>query len=673
MHISLNLNILIPLISSVLVFIWGLFLVIKLEKQPQEKNEVSILTDLVSEGLDEFSKRTTSIIAQIIIYIIIIFWGVTAFTHTTSVWKQVTAFGLGTMVMTLSTFITLKTVPKFIPKIIAKSGGYSQEAISYIFDISKAGGFIIFGSVISVMMIAYSFLGISSILGYGFGIMVTAFFLRIGGGVYKNAAKIASLLLPDRVKALPESHRNPSKILNIIGSYIGEMIGFSSDILSSYMFAIIACIVSTNSVSMVGRFTSTQLAPYISYPIYLVTAGLGIALLVYYFGKFRIRYRFQNLLLEGIYLSILLNGVAAYLISQYLGLELAAFWTYLIGSVGAVLIAFLTDYATHHNNNPTQKIAEESEYGPVIILLNGISSGLLSKSILIIVYTALILGAYKINGSYGLAIAAIGIVSASISIITSKIFSSISSNLYNILPLIPEGKITKNNVKKIYDLGATTISIGNGFSSAIAVFTTFSLLISLVSYTNLGKVVELIIDDSTLIGLVVGIMMTFSVSGTIFNGIKKTIINSLKESARQLRDIPYLLENKAYPDMIKASSMHTIHALKVLTFPGLILVLVPLFSALIVEDIKLLFGIVLGVLLMGAAQGYYWSNFGDTLANTKRFIEKGQYGGPDSKSHKAAVLAEAYASSFTEVLGPATNILIKAITIIAIIIIMTVK
>ncbi|RAP34308.1 hypothetical protein DID77_01410 [Candidatus Marinamargulisbacteria bacterium SCGC AG-439-L15] len=666
-------HIVLTFLLSLIVLIFGVGIMMNRQKVILKNPNIQRLVDLVSEGLHVFSKRTTQVIAQVFLLTLILLVGISFLFGSFVPWEQLISFLLGGITMTFMTFLGLYLTPQFIPMIIQQSRGYLKEGVGTLFDVSHGVGFMLIGGLLTMMLLLYYFLGSETIIGYGLGIMVTAFFLRIGGGLYKSAAKISVSILGQK-ENLPMDQRNPTTILDIVGLYIGEMIGFCSDIFSSFMLAIIASILAAMSFQKTNLIAGGSIDAFTQLPVLIVAVSIVISIFAYLCGKLRQRFSVSNLLLETIYVSVVFNVGLVYFLMKKLGVFHSItgegpFYAYLLGAIGAVLIALTTDFLTNQHYRPAQALVRQAEHGSVMPMMSSFALGLYGNGLFLFYILLIGLLTYSFSGVYGMAMASLGMLSITISFISSKVFASLSASVEKTCALLSQDDNLLKNTRYSADLGFTTRSLGNSFSAATAVFSTFSLLFAIMILSNINVAQLLYLDAQLMSGLVVGGIVSFFFLGFLLQGLHQCVLKVKKESERQFQDIPYLMEGKSYPDIIKASNEHTIYALKALLIPGSFLFFVPILMAFIF-GVKVLLGLVLGIFMVGATQGYTWSNFGGALDNASRYIEKGFFGGPSSLNASQIGQANRYGVVFHEMMGPSLTILIKSISIIAILMIL---
>ncbi len=669
----MNVAVALTFFSSGLILSFGIFLFVRTYRIPIEKNKARELAQLAEEGLRTYLGRVLSSIFQIIFYLTSALLLFTFLFQKQFSWIQILSFLMGGSVMALNSYASLIMAPKLIPRILAQSKDYFPKSLQTAFDSNTSIGFILIGITVLGFVSAYQFLGVESVIGYTLGIVLSAFFLRIGGGMVKTAAEIGSDLVTKVEKKIPEFDvRNPATLLDIIGDFIGNIMGYGSDLLSSFAFSLSACVL----------FAFALNEKLFELPFYIVSVALLASVVAYGFCRFRIASKkYENVLLEGIYLGVILSGLATFVIMRILKIDLniSSLWggvgtfqpfpPYLIGLVGAVVIGFTAEFLTSNLFKSTRKIAQQAEYGPVITLFNGLSLGQKSGGLFLIYLIAVVVPSFYFAGFYGIAMASMGMLTMTGLILSTNIFDPLAVNAYKIAKLSESSQTTIRNAQKLAQIGNTTAALGNGFASGAAVLSTFSLFFSLLLIAGVDLSYLLLVDILLFVGLIIGLTLPFVFSGFLLNGLKTGILAVITEVSRQFRDIPYLYEGKARPDIIKASDLISIIAMNAMVVPAFLMALAPI-SIGYIFGVKMLLGVALGTLLTGLTQSFFWGNLGDALHNARTFIEGGHFGGKNSPTFEKIQTADNIGDAFKDLLSPSINILIKCVTIIAIVVIL---
>jgi len=654
--------------ASILGFLWG---------QWKNQTPAKHLTILVQESVVTFSKRIVISMVQVFVYLTGSLWAFSTFFDKPFSWTQILCFGLGGVIMTCSAIVGLYVAPMIMHNVIDRSKTRLLPGLSLLYTHSAGIAFFIVGNVILGLSLCHLVFGPLSTIGYGLGCMFAAFFLRIGGGIFKSAADISADISSKANPDIPKfDRRNPATILDITGDTIGDIVGFGSDILGSFIFSIIACTLFAVSLEQNGLINAEIGTKLQQLPLLIVAGALAVAMISYLVTLIRMRFRWSNFLLENIYFSIVMGGALTWGIIDWLDIQFLpgsvwaksgdhhTFIPYIVGLIGAIFIGFTAEILTSERFGSAKSIAKYAEYGPIVTMFNGLSVGLKSNGLYLIYMLLITLISFFYSGFYGVAIAALGMLSMTATILTCNVFTPLAANSYKICQLCDHTEAQVKNTKKMDQVGHTTAALGNGFSAGAAALATASLFFSLILLTKLNLSLADLMDLSFFSGLIIGIGLPMVFSGFLLSGLSRTVTQTILEVGRQFKQIPYLLEDKAKPDMILAANHVSGYAMGALTIPGLIMGLFPIALGYIF-GIKVVLGIVLGTFLTGLNQGYYWANVGDALNGAKRYLESGHYGGKTSVNYDHIGVADNIGDAFKDLLGPSTNILIKCLCMIA--------
>lgn len=677
--LDFELSFLLPLGSSLFMLGFAYYQYKSLSQLQLEKGKMSEFSDLVSDGIWAFCKRVLSASVQISLYSILVLLLFSFLFGKPFSLTQLIAFVIGSIVMGLSTYLSLAMIPKLIPKILQSSRGFLSDGLIALFNASIACAFFLIGLMVTGLILCYLLLGAKSVIGFGLGAILTTFFLRVGGGLYKTSADITADNIGLLEKKLPHfDTRNPSTLLDITGDYIGKIIGLGSDLLSSFIFSVIACIMFTDSLLETHQITYETASDLFVLPVYIFCIGLLASIIAYFFYRLRLKSKaVTNVLLEGMYLAVILSGLGTWYITSGLDIhiDLVPLWgstvaftpfaPYLFGLIGAILIGFSSEYLTATWFKPAKQIASEAEFGPVITLINGLSIGQRSSGLFLIYVLVMIVPSFYFAGIYGVALASLGMLSVTGLLLTLTMFSAIASNTAKTASLCDASETTIKNAKAMNQLGHTTTALGNGFASGASIMSTLSLFFAFVVSTKIPFEEVFLLNADMLIGLLIGITIPDLYSGFLLKGLSVTIKNTLTEVVRQFKDIPYLLENKANPDMTKASDALARSSMDSLIIPGIIMVLTPICIGY-VFGIKMLLGLTLGILLMAFGKSFGFANTGDSLHSARHYIEQGHFGGKNSPTYAHIAIADGIGDAYKDLLWPSLSLLIKVVTIIAI-------
>jgi len=622
---------------------------------------------LLKDAFSTFLKRLWSSTLQMLVYTALVLFLFSLYFQKTLSLSSIVAFFAGGIIMAYTANIQLSLPLYLLPKFLMKSKTYFKESLTFHYQVSSMIGFICIGLILLGLVICDMFAGQETSIAYGFGMMCTCFFQRIGGGLYKASTGISSDILPQLIEDIDTvDRRSSSSILAISGDYIAKVIGFGSDLMGSFVLTVVA------SFLLSLAYKDPVLAETLrDLPLWVMSIGILSSLLVYGASHIRLRYpNIDNFLLEGLYLSLGVSGIGTCVILHYLNVSidqtssLYPFWGYLMGLLGAICISFTSEYLTSTKFSHTQKMAYEAEKGSVLGFFNGHSLSLKSNSFYLLYLILMIIPSFYFAGFYGIAMACMGMLSASSTIIGITIFPALSQFNTSILTLSKEQdlSIPMQHNHKIGQIGHTTIAIGNGFASGAAVMVTLGIFFSFMTHFQLSSL--FLLDIYWFIGMLIGMMLPFVCSGFLIHHLIKLIHQCLYETQRQLKEIPFLKDNKAKPDIRKSGDAHSRTSMDALIIPGIMMGLTPILIGFVFGN-KMLLGVVLGAFLVSVAQMFYWANFGDSAHQARRYIQGGHAGGEGAYSEQQWMTVDNIGSAYTDVLNPSLNIFIKAIVMTA--------
>ena len=638
---------------AVVALLFAFYKISFVSKQDAGTDRMKEISSAISDGARAFLFAEYKILA---IFVAVLFVAIGLGLNS---WITAVCFLCGAVFSILAGYIGMNVATKANVRTAnaARESGMNK-ALSIAFSGGSVMGMCVVGLGLLGASVLYITIGKLDVLfGFSLGASSIALFARVGGGIYTKAADVGADLVGKVEAGIPEDDpRNPAVIADNVGDNVGDVAGMGADLFESYVGAIISAM-TLGAVAISG-------SQGVIFPLVIAACGILASVIATFFVRGKEGSNPHKALKMGSYVSALLVVVASLVFSKILLGGFGAAIAIISGLVVGLVIGIVTEVYTSGDYKFVKKIAQQSETGSATTIISGTAVGMMSTWIPVILICVGIFLAYKFSGLYGIALAAVGMLSTTGITVAVDAYGPIADNAGGIAEMSGLDHSVREITDKLDAVGNTTAAMGKGFAIGSAALTALALFVSFTEATGLNAAEVALTSPTVVIGLLIGGMLPFVFSAMTMDSVSKAAYSMIEEVRRQFRDIPGVMEGTAKPDYKTCVAISTTSALKEMLVPGIMAVVVPLAVGFILGSTALA-GLLAGALVSGVMMAMFMSNAGGAWDNAKKYIEEGNHGGKGSEAHKAAVVGDTVGDPFKDTSGPSINILIKLMTVVS--------
>ena len=669
--------------AAAIGLVFALLLALNILKQDKGNETIQFIGRAIQEGAMAFLSREYRLLAIFVVIIFVVLAALIDYdllgridTHDgRTVPATAIAYLVGAIGSGLAGFIGMSIAIRANSRTVVKA----QQGLNAALKVAFNSGAVMGVSVVSIGLIGMTaiyllFRDVSIVAGFGFGASSIALFARVGGGIYTKAADVGADLVGKVEAGIPEDDpRNPATVADNVGDNVGDVAGMGADLFESYVGSIIATVAlaATGAAFLklddISDLEANFDAAMFTLPILVAAMGIIASIL----GTFLVRTkegadmgRLLWTLRTGIFGAGVLILIGSGVAIQVLGLPFELFWVILTGLVAGQIIGTSSEVYTSYEFRFTKGIAAQTETGPATVIISGLGLGMVSTLIPGVVIVIAIWLTNELAGTYGVALAAVGMLSTLGITLATDAYGPVADNAGGIAEQAHLGPEVRERTDALDSLGNTTAATGKGFAIGSAVLTALALM---AAYSQVTGVDSFDLQDvNVLMGLLVGSIMPFLFAALTMQAVGRAANAMISEVRRQFREIDGLMEGTAPADYARAVDISTQGAMREMVLPGVLAVVAPLAVGAILGP-EALAGLLIGAIATGFLLAIMMANAGGAWDNAKKYVEAGHHGGKGSEQHAAAVIGDTVGDPFKDTSGPALNILIKLMSIVALV------